>query len=113
VPIQNIVPSVLPHVSLSYVCDFHATAWVFCFLVFVLLIFQSYLRVGLGEGGELEDAVVLPLYLTTSRSGFPTVIYRSTSIPNCWHFTCIVDTVATFVVTLNKEYSTAVCGEEV
>jgi hypothetical protein len=71
---MNIVPSVLPHVSSGYVRDFRAVAWVFCFVVFVLLIFQSYLIGGVGGGGELEDTVGRPLDLNTTRSGLPTVL---------------------------------------
>jgi hypothetical protein len=62
-----------------------------------------------GGGGELEGAVAQPLELTV----IPTDIYRSVSIPNRWHFTSSIDTVAIFVVTLNKGHSTAVCTEEV
>jgi hypothetical protein len=93
--------------------DFHAIAWVFCFVVFALLIFQSYLIVGFGGGGELEGTLGVSLDLNSTRLGIPTDIYRSVSIPNRWYFTFRVDTVATFVVTLNKGYSTAVCTKEV
>jgi len=83
------------------------------FVVFVLLIFLIYVIVGFGGGGELEDTVILPLDLNATRSGFPTDIYRSVCIPNHWHFTFTVTTVATFVITRNKGYSTAVCTKEV
>jgi hypothetical protein len=113
VPIQKIVLALLPHLSSSYVHDFHAVAWVFCFVVFVLLIFQKYLTVEFGGGGESEGTVGLPIDMTTTRSGLPTVIYGSVFVPKCWHFTFSFDTVATFVVTLEKGYSTAVCTKEV
>jgi hypothetical protein len=68
--------------------------------------------VGFGEGGELEGTAGQPLDLNTTRSGIPTDIYRSVSIPNRSHFTVSVDKVVTFVVTLNKGYSAALYSKE-
>jgi hypothetical protein len=83
-------------------------------VIFVLLILQRYLIVGFcGGGRESEGTVGLPLDMTTTRSELPTDIYEFVFIPNCWLFTFSVDTVATFVVTLEKGFSTAVCTKEV
>jgi hypothetical protein len=81
----------------------------------MLHILERYIIAGFwgGGGGESEGTVGLLLDMTTTRSGLPTDIYRSVFISNCWHFTFIVDTVATFVVTLEKGFITAVCTKEV
>jgi hypothetical protein len=113
VSLQKTVLALLPHLFSGYVHDFHAIVGVFCFVIFVLLIFQRFLIVVFRGSGESEGTLGLPFDMTTTISGIATNIYGYLFILNCWHFTFSVNRVAKFVVTLEKVQSTAVCTKEV
>jgi len=81
--------------------------------VLCITYFSKLLNCGVWRRGEFEGTLGLLLDLNTTRSGFPTDIYIDVSITNRWYFTFSVDTVATFLVTLHKICSTAVCSKGV